>query len=173
MIKAAIFVALTPFRHPLTLSPQNLRLVWADMGETFDVTAAKVKVLDMRKDVDYLNYTNFTSLLEDAHTTKISSPTIKDVWRNEAIIDEWDVEPYKDQIDIPEESTYEDISDPKESIIQSVILTYLTETSMASFQLQRGMSFTTISFLFVFGVEGPLTQIFDALPIKFFNFFLL
>lgn len=49
------------------------------MGETFDVTAAKVKVLDMRKDVDYLNYTNFTSLLEDAHTTKISSPTIKDV----------------------------------------------------------------------------------------------
>uniref|UniRef100_M1D8U5 Polyprotein protein n=1 Tax=Solanum tuberosum TaxID=4113 RepID=M1D8U5_SOLTU len=74
--------------------------------ETSDVTGLKTEVADFGKDVNYLKFTDFTSLLEatddkDALETSAFPPvTTKDVRRNEAIVDESDDETDEEQIGI-------------------------------------------------------------------------
>jgi len=54
----------------------------------------KAEVVDLRKDVDYLKSTNFTSLLEVIHdvdapkTSEIPPATIGDVLRDDMVVDE-------------------------------------------------------------------------------------
>ncbi|KAG5615140.1 hypothetical protein H5410_014964, partial [Solanum commersonii] len=75
------------------------------------------EVVDLRKDVDYLKSTKFTSLLEaadDLDAPEIPSTTIGDVHR----------------IEVHEERIYGDVLDLEETIVQSVIQTSLTKASI-------------------------------------------
>ncbi|KAG5580867.1 hypothetical protein H5410_051494 [Solanum commersonii] len=106
--------------------------------ETSEVTALKAEVADLRKDVDYLKSTNFTSLLEadddvdTPETSKIPLATTEDVHRDDATVDESKTETDDEQIEIRKESIYGDLPDLKEMIVQAVIQTSLTETSMVA-----------------------------------------
>ncbi|KAG5586186.1 hypothetical protein H5410_046620 [Solanum commersonii] len=103
MIYSAILVALTPLRTSIdTLTAR---------GETSKVTSLKAEVIDLRKDVDYLNSTEFTSLLQAAND--IPSATTTEVHQDGITADDSEAKTDEEQI-------------------ESVILTSLTETSMAS-----------------------------------------
>ncbi|KAG5596437.1 hypothetical protein H5410_037669 [Solanum commersonii] len=100
--------------------------------------AFKAKVPDLRKDVNYLKSTDFTSLLEavdnrDApQISAISLVTTGDIRRDEVAVDESDAETDEEQIGIREESIYGDLPDLEETIMQLVIQTSFTETSMTA-----------------------------------------
>ncbi|KAG5605845.1 hypothetical protein H5410_027337 [Solanum commersonii] len=85
----------------------------------------------LRKDVDYLKSTDFTSLLEASHDLDPLATT-GDGHRDEAAVDKSDVETDEEQIEIHKESIYGDFLDLKKTIMQSVIQTSLTKTSMAA-----------------------------------------
>lgn len=71
----------------------------------------KNEVAHLKEDVDYLKSTDFTSLLEaaddldDPKTLEIPTNT-KDIHKEEATVDEPDVEIYEEHIDIREEIIY-------------------------------------------------------------------
>ncbi|KAG5611137.1 hypothetical protein H5410_022418 [Solanum commersonii] len=90
------------------------------------------------KDVDYLKSKDFASLLEVAYdedaldTSEIPPATTREVHRNGIAADELEEETDEEKIEVREESIYGDLPDLEEMIIQSVIQTSLTETSMAT-----------------------------------------
>jgi len=98
----------------------------------------KAKVADLRKDVDYLKSTDYTSLIRAAddldtpETSEIPPATIRDAIREEAVVDESDAENDEEEISIQEESIYRDLPDLGEKIMQSEIQTSWTKTSMAA-----------------------------------------
>uniref|UniRef100_M1DH90 Integrase core domain containing protein n=1 Tax=Solanum tuberosum TaxID=4113 RepID=M1DH90_SOLTU len=60
-----------------------------------------------------------------------SPVTTRDVPMDDVAADESEVETDEEQIEVPDETLYGDLSDLEETIVQSVIQTSLTETSMA------------------------------------------
>uniref|UniRef100_M1D9I9 Polyprotein protein n=1 Tax=Solanum tuberosum TaxID=4113 RepID=M1D9I9_SOLTU len=96
----------------------------------------KAEVADLQKDVDYLKFTDFISLLEAAddvdtpETFVIPLDTTGDVHRDGIVADESEAKIDEEQIEVQEEIIYGDLLDLDETIVQSVIHTLLTETSM-------------------------------------------
>ncbi|KAG5585181.1 hypothetical protein H5410_045615 [Solanum commersonii] len=106
MIEAAIFAAPTPFRTSIDTLTERIEACESRKGETSEVMALKVEVADLRKDVDYLKSTNFTSLLvaaddvDSRETSVIPPATTGDVHSHGTIVDESEAETDEEQIDI-------------------------------------------------------------------------
>ncbi|KAG5571762.1 hypothetical protein H5410_061528 [Solanum commersonii] len=106
-------------------------------GESFEVTGLKVKVADLKKDVDYLKSTDFTSLLEAANdveaqpSSEIPPITIENVSRDDVEVDGSESKIDEEQIEVRAESIYGDLPDLEKTMVQSVIQTSLIDTSMA------------------------------------------
>ncbi|XP_049353573.1 uncharacterized protein LOC125818091 [Solanum verrucosum] len=132
MIKSAILDELTPLRASIGTLTARVDTCESRQGETSEVTALKVEVADLRKDVDYLKSTDFTSLLEATDdmdalaTSEIPPATTRDVHRDDIVVDESEAETDEELIKLRKESIYEDLPDLEEMIVQSVIQTSLT-----------------------------------------------
>jgi len=135
MIESAIIDALTTLQTSIDTHTMRVEACESRQWETSEVTALEAEVAGLKKDVDYLNSTYFTSLLEatddvDApETSQIPPATSRDVHRDHTIVDESEVETNEKLIEIREESIYGDFPDLEEMIVQLMIQTLLTETS--------------------------------------------
>lgn len=114
MIDTSILATLTP----LQTSIDDLKVIFMTCkhrhGESSAVTTLKAEVLDLRKDVDYLKSTDFTSLLEATNDvdalTNFAIPLVStgDVPMDDVTVDELEVETDKEKIEVREESIYRD-----------------------------------------------------------------
>ncbi|KAG5600617.1 hypothetical protein H5410_031987 [Solanum commersonii] len=107
----------------------------SSQGETFKISALKVKVADLRKDIDYSKATDITSLMWDAddedapETLEIPQGTIGYVQRAGIEEKESDVETDEEVIFVHEEKMHEsidegvfsDLPDLVETVVQPVI----------------------------------------------------
>uniref|UniRef100_M1DY66 Polyprotein protein n=1 Tax=Solanum tuberosum TaxID=4113 RepID=M1DY66_SOLTU len=94
--------------------------------------AASAKVADLRKDVDYLKSTDFTSLLKDADDTYAPEIPSATIHCDETAVSESVAETDEEQIQIQEKSIYGDLLDLAGTSMQSVIQKTLTETSLVA-----------------------------------------
>ncbi|KAG5599390.1 hypothetical protein H5410_030760 [Solanum commersonii] len=105
MIESIIVAALIPLRASIDTLTTRVEACESRHGETLEVTTLKVEVVDLRKDVDYLKSTYFTSLLEAADdmdalaTFEIPSATTKDVHRDDLVADESEAETDEEKIE--------------------------------------------------------------------------
>uniref|UniRef100_M1DB13 Polyprotein protein n=1 Tax=Solanum tuberosum TaxID=4113 RepID=M1DB13_SOLTU len=117
---------------------RETRLERSIPGEASEVTALKVEVAELRKDVDCLKSTDFNSLIEAANdedtaeTSEIPSATTGEVQRYGTAEKESDAETDEEMIERREETIFRNLLDLVETVVQPVIQTSLTETSTAA-----------------------------------------
>uniref|UniRef100_M1DY24 Polyprotein protein n=1 Tax=Solanum tuberosum TaxID=4113 RepID=M1DY24_SOLTU len=108
MIESAILAALTPFRASVDDLATRVTACKSSQREASKFTTLEAKVVDLKKDVDCLKSTDFTSLLKEANDVdapEIPPSTTSDIYRDETIV---------------------------KTSMQWVIQTSLTKTSLAS-----------------------------------------
>ncbi|KAG5576691.1 hypothetical protein H5410_056825 [Solanum commersonii] len=137
MIEAVILAALAPLQISIDTLTMIVEAYESRQGGTSKIPALKARVAVLRKDVDNLKSTDFTSLLDvaddlDSLDTSETSGYHGDVPRDEAAVDESAAMTDEEQIAIREESIYRDLPDLGETIMQLVIQTSRTETFMAA-----------------------------------------
>ncbi|KAG5595452.1 hypothetical protein H5410_036684 [Solanum commersonii] len=123
MIESDILTTLAPLHTSIDTLTMRVEACERREGETSKVTSLKAEVEDLRKDVDYLKFIEFTSLLEAADdldapdTLEIPLATIGDLHRDDAAVDESDAKTDEELIEIREKSIYRDLPDLEETII--------------------------------------------------------
>ncbi|KAG5571739.1 hypothetical protein H5410_061505 [Solanum commersonii] len=138
MIEAAILAALTPFWASVDDLTMRVMVCESRQGKSSEVTATKAEMEHLRKDVDYLKSTNYTSLLEAANyvdsldTSIIPPDTIGDLHRGGIAADESEAMTDEKQIEVQEGNIYGGMRDLEETNVQLVIQTSLIEMSMAA-----------------------------------------
>ncbi|KAG5576653.1 hypothetical protein H5410_056787 [Solanum commersonii] len=106
-------------------------------GETFEVTDLKAEVADLRKDMDYLKSSDFTSLLEVADdvdsltTSKIPPTTTGDIHRDVMAAEDRDVETDEEQIDLRDAEVYDDMADLEDVMFETACQTSLRVTTIS------------------------------------------
>ncbi|KAK4733879.1 hypothetical protein R3W88_008140 [Solanum pinnatisectum] len=123
VIEATILAALTPLRDSIHDLIARFTACESRHGESSEVTTLEDEVADIRKDMDYLKSSDFTSLLEaaddddDPEISKIPSTTTEDVHRDVTTTDERGEEIDEEQIEVREDSIYKDLPDLEETIV--------------------------------------------------------
>uniref|UniRef100_M1DFJ8 Polyprotein protein n=1 Tax=Solanum tuberosum TaxID=4113 RepID=M1DFJ8_SOLTU len=144
VIDSAILSALTPLRASIDDLSTIVTACEIRQGETFGVSALEAKVANLRKNVDYLKATNFTSLIRDAddedatETSGIPLATIGDVQWDSTAHAELDAKTDEELISVhvekvqEEESIFCNLPNLVETIVEQVTQISLAETSTAA-----------------------------------------
>ncbi|KAG5609763.1 hypothetical protein H5410_021044 [Solanum commersonii] len=135
MIESAILATLTPLRASVDDLATRVIVCESRHREASEVTTLQVEVAYLRKDVDYLKSTDFTSLLKDVDdedAPEIPPTTTGDVHRDETALNESNAETDEEQIQMQEKSIYRGLPDLAGMSMQSVVQTSLTETFLAA-----------------------------------------
>ncbi|KAG5610299.1 hypothetical protein H5410_021580 [Solanum commersonii] len=142
MIERAILATLTPLRTSIGALTKRVETRERGQRVTTEVTTLKSEVSKLRKDVDHLTSINSTSLFESAEVPGVSGldflansdmplATTRDETMEDDVVVVSEAEIDEEQLEAQEATIYEDLPDLEEMIVQSVIQTSLTDTSMA------------------------------------------
>ncbi|XP_049352798.1 uncharacterized protein LOC125817303 [Solanum verrucosum] len=123
MIERAILAALTPLRTSIHYLIARVEICGRGQVVTSEVTTLKPEVSDLRKDVDYLKSTDFTSLFESAQdqdapaSSEMPLATTRNVPMDDVVADELEAEMDEEQLDAQKGTIYRDLPDLEETIV--------------------------------------------------------